>query len=92
MTHFELTSYVIGHDVIVNPDISNERARPKLYASEVSCTMHDQFQIYRRFFPAQFCPKISKFSKKPKNPRRGAGDGTLKVDPSTPQRVQDEFG
>ena len=36
MSHYATTCDVIGHDVMVEADIPNERSRPKLYAGEVS--------------------------------------------------------
>ena len=36
MVHLATPCDVIGHDVRVKPDIPNERARAKLYCSEVS--------------------------------------------------------
>ena len=36
MSHYATTCDVIGHDVMVESDIPNERSRPKLYADKVS--------------------------------------------------------
>ena len=71
------TCDVIGHDVMVEPDISNERARTVLYGREVLWSKLYYNRICSRFISAKFGYFLAKISKKPNNPRRRAEDGTL---------------
>ena len=77
MTHYARTCDVIGHDVMVEPDISNERARAVLYGREVLWSKLYYNRICSRLISAKFGYFLAKISKKPNNPRRRAVDGTL---------------
>ena len=78
MTHFARTCDVIGHDVMVEPDISNERARAVLYDIKVSWSKLYWIRICSQFISAKYCHFLAKISKRPKISRKRAEDGTLK--------------
>ena len=78
MTHFARTCDVIGHDVMVEPDISNERARAVLYDIKVSWSKLYYIRICSQFISAKYCHFLAKISKRPKISRKRAVDGTLK--------------
>ena len=73
-----MTCDVIGHDVMVKPDIPNERAWAELYVSEVSWSKLYWIRVCCRFITTKSCHFLAKISKRPKNPRKWANDGTLK--------------
>ena len=79
MTHFARTCDVIGHDVMVKPDISNERARAVLYNIKVSWSKLYLIRICSQFISAKYCHFLAKISKRPKISRKRAVDGTLKA-------------
>ena len=79
MTHFARTCDVIGHDVMVKLDISNERARAVLYDIKVSWSKLYYNRICSRLISAKFGYFLAKISKTPII--RG---GELRMVPLTP--------
>ena len=73
-----MTCDVIGHDVMVEPVIPNERPGTELYGSEVSWAKREWITTNSRFISAKSCYFKVKNLKKPNNPRGRANDGTLK--------------
>jgi len=65
MTHYARTCDVIGHDVMVEPDISNERARAVLYGREVLWSKLYYNRICSRLISAKFGYFLAKISKNP---------------------------
>ena len=70
----------IHNDVIVHPDISNERAWQKLYTNEVSWSLHEINIAWDKYLSVLSGPVLSKklkSQKNPQNPKSSAEDPTL---------------
>ena len=84
ITTYAISCDVIGHDAIVESDISLKRYGPKLYVLQVIYLYNDSNRIGRHFFEPLFSLKFSYKSQKLtskslriQDPKNSAEDGTL---------------
>ena len=66
MSHYATTCDVIGHDVMVESDIPNERTWAELYGSEVSLSKRYWIRICSRLIAAKSCQFLAKSRKTPR--------------------------
>ena len=74
-----MTCDVIGHYVMVKPDIPHERSRSKLYEREVSWWKNHKIRNNSRFISTKSSHFLIEIQKNPTNPRGRAEDGTLNL-------------